>query len=598
MTHAAATLARLRDALAARDLYAYVLPRTDPHQSEYLAPRWETLAWLTGFTGSAGTAVVTADFAGVWTDSRYFLQAATQLADSGYELVRLGVPHTPEYIDWLASHCPPGSRVGIDFDLVSVSRYRELRDKLAAREVELVDTGELAATLWEDRPPLPATPLRLFPPALAGSSRAEKLHRLREDLAARDLDYLLLSSLDDIAWLANIRGEDIPYNPVAVAYALVGRESATLFVAPEKVSGEVAAALKADGDWTCLAYEALGAVLADLPAGARVYLDPARTAYACLQQLAPGPGLVEGLNLTTPPKARKNATEVAHLRRTMIKDGVALVRFLYWLEQAVGREPVTELGAEAQLEAFRREQPGYIGPSFRTIAGYQAHGAIVHYAASPASDVPLQPEGLFLLDSGGQYEDGTTDITRTLALGPPTDGQRRDFTLVLKGHIALARAVFPAGTDGHQLDILARQALWAEQLNYGHGTGHGVGFFLNVHEGPQGISPVYRPHGRLAPGMLTSNEPGLYREGEYGIRIENLILCVLHGQSEAYGDFLAFETVSLCPIDRRLIDPDLLSPDEVAWLDSYHAGVRSALTPHLPPAEAAWLATQTLSVQG
>ncbi|RMG60625.1 MAG: M24 family metallopeptidase, partial [Bacteroidetes bacterium] len=404
MSLTAAMLARLREEMAHLGLFAYVLPRTDPHQSEYLAPHWETLAWLTGFTGSAGTAVVTADFAGVWTDSRYFLQAETQLEGSGYTLVKLGVPHTPEFIDWLAENCPEGSRVGIDFALISVSRMSQLQERLEPLGITLEDTDELAARLWESRPPLPTAPVRLFPVERAGLSRDDKLGLLREDMAQQKVDYVLLSALDEIAWLANLRGADIPYNPVAVAYALIGQETATLFVAPDKLTADMRAALTADGGWHTLPYEQFMPHLAGLPAGSRVHLDPARTAYALRQALPEGVQVRKGLNLTAPRKARKHVVEIEHIRRTMIKDGVAMVRFLYWLSRNIGEIRITELSAEAKLEAFRREQPGYVGPSFRTIAGYQGHGAIVHYAASEESNAELRPEGIFLLDSGGQYE--------------------------------------------------------------------------------------------------------------------------------------------------------------------------------------------------
>ncbi|GAB4405383.1 MAG: aminopeptidase P family protein [Bacteroidia bacterium] len=588
-------LAALRTAMHLHRLDAYFHPHTDPHQSEYLCDHWQIMPWLTGFTGSAGTVVVTGDFAGVWTDSRYFLQAEEELAGTGFELVRLQVPHTPEYIGWLHDHLPTGARVGYDPRLMSLARYRHLAQALADKAVEWVAVADLPTGTWTDRPALPSAPVFEHDARYAGQSRTDKLAHLRTQMQTQGLDACLLTSLDDIAWLLNIRGSDVPYNPVALAFVWLDMEAVLLFVGAEKVAPSLRADLAAAGV-ELRPYDSLAAHLATLSPTQTVLADPSKLATYLFDALPAGVSLREGPHLTTALKAQKNDTELAHLRSTMIKDGVALVRLLYWLDQQLqGLAPITELSVEAQLEHFRQAQPDYVGPSFRTISAYQAHGAIVHYAATEASDMPLEPDGIFLLDSGGQYPDGTTDITRTIAIGSPTPTQCRDFTLVLKGHIALARAVFPAGTRAYQLDTLARSPLWQAGFNFGHGTGHGVGFFLSVHEGPQSIGSSASGNSTtvMLPGMVTSNEPGLYHAGRYGIRIENLVLCVLHTVSDAFGPFYAFETLSLCPIDLRLVQRDLLSPDERAWLNQYHAQVYARLAPQLSSGERAWLSTQT-----
>ncbi|MEO1450446.1 MAG: aminopeptidase family protein P, partial [Bacteroidota bacterium] len=452
--------------------------------------------------------------------------------------------------------------------------------------------GDLSGEIWTDRPELPGDVVRDHSADLAGQTRAEKLTQIREAMAADAVDFHLITTLDDIAWLTNLRGTDIRYNPVFMAYLLLSPENATLFINANKISPDLRALLEKDG-YRLASYASIGSALEALPSGTCLRLDKSATQYQLFQEISEEVEIMGGATYTSLPKACKNATEQSHIRSVMVRDGVAMVRLLIWLEEALKSELViNELDVEAQLEAFRQAQANYQGPSFRTICGYADHGAIVHYAASPESAHALRTEGILLLDSGGQYLDGTTDITRTISLGSPTPEQQADYTRVLLGHIALADVVFPAGTKGYQLDVLARGPLWKAHQNYGHGTGHGVGFFLNVHEGPQGISPAASRKTPFKPGMLTSVEPGLYREGKYGIRIENLVLCQDAGSSD-FGEFMHFETVTLCPIDKQLIDREQLGPEGREWLDAYHDNVYQQLAPALNPLEKDWLRKAT-----
>jgi len=588
-------LAHLREAMQQAKLDAYVLPHADPHGSEYLPEHWCIMPWLTGFTGSAGTVVITAGFAGLWTDARYFIQAEAQLEGSGFELMKLKVPHTPEYQAWLVEQLPRNSRVGIDARLLSLSQSRRLAKRFGRHGLNLIEAPDLIATLWHDRPSLPSAAIEAYSPDLAGINRSNKLAAIREEMRAHQTTHHLISSLDDIAWTLNLRGSDVAYNPVFMAYLVIDQKQAILFVDRHKLSPELMAELAADGVRVD-GYEEIADYLGELSPSQRLLLDPAKTSLWLSRQWKALTNLEEATNPSTKLKAIKNATEIQHLRQVMIRDGIALVRFLRWLEAEVGHGQLTELSAAERLEAFRREQPRYVGPSFGTIAGYEANGAIVHYSAEPETAAQLEPQGILLLDSGGQYQDGTTDITRTIALGEVSGAQRRDFTLVLKGHIGLATAIFPLGTTGVQLDGYARRPLWDHLINFGHGTGHGVGFFLNVHEGPQRISPSPSASEPFKPGMLTSNEPGIYHQGYYGIRIENLILCVEEGETEHFGKFLGFETLSLCPIDLRLVDKSLLTEQELIWHNRYHAKVYEALAPNLSEAEQTWLRDKTTAI--
>lgn len=580
-------LAALRREMAESRLDAYIVPSQDPHQSEYVADHWKARAWLTGFTGSAGVAVVTAGHAGLWADSRYFIQAEQQLKGGPFELHRLKVPHMPEHIDWLLENLPEGSAVGCDGSIFSVSQIDHLSRKLEEKRISLAHQEGLVGRIWEGRPPLPADAAFELETAYAGQSRAEKLSLIRRQL--KGADYYLVATLDDLAWALNIRGADVEYNPVCISYLLIGHQEAHWFVRPGKVAEPLRQQLQQDG-LQLHPYGALEGFLESLDKDCRVLYDPGSTSirlYEALdeQQWKSGRNIIRAL------KALKNPTEVQHIRQAMRKDGVALLKLYRWLEAELRRRTVSEYELAVQLAAFRKAQGNYFGESFAAIVGYAANGAIVHYKPEPETCADIRPEGILLLDSGGQYLEGTTDITRTTALGEPTAGQRRHYTLVLKGNIALSRAIFPEGTTGVQLDILARLPLWREGLNYGHGTGHGVGFFLNVHEAPQGFTPNPRgERGETAfqPGMLTSNEPGFYKAGEYGIRIENLELCIEHLTTNE-GRFFTFEPLTLFPIDLRLAEIGLLDQEEINWLNDYHHKVLQELTPLLNEEEEKWL---------
>jgi len=578
----------LRQAMRDKGLDAYLVPSHDPHQSEYVAAHWQARAWLTGFDGSAGTVLVTQDEAGVWTDSRYFLQAEEQLEGSGFELRKLTVPHTTQYLDWLKDNLPEGALVGCSGTLYSVAQVRSMERQLRASGLQLQWQHDLVSDIWGNRPALPQQPVFELDQAYAGQSRADKLAAVRSNM--EQLDYCLLTALDAIAWLLNIRGEDIECNPVAISYLLLGKTEGHWFIDGNKVPAALRRRVELDGI-SLHPYHGLTDFLQELPADSRLGYIPAATSMAVYESLD-AEQWKKIKDPVSPLKARRNEVERQQLKVAMRKDGVALLRFYRWLEQSLeAGAPLTEYGLGQQLDQFRREQPNYFGESFPAIVGYAANGAIVHYRAAPEASAAIRPEGLLLLDSGGQYLEGTTDITRTVALGPVEEAVKVPYTLVLKGNIALSRAIFPEGATGVQLDTLARAPLWREGLNYGHGTGHGVGHFLNVHEGPQGITP--NPKGTrgqtpLLPGMLTSNEPGYYRAGAFGIRIENLELCVERMESEDV-KFYGFETQTLFPISADLIERRLLTAEERQWLNEYHARVLEELSPYLGAEEKQWL---------
>src|SRR5690348_5392179 len=583
-------IAALRGAMQQRGIAACIVPTADPHLSEYLPEHWTAREWLSGFTGSAGTLVVTQDFAGLWTDSRYFSQAERQLAGSGVELVKLNVPHTPEHVEWLCAHLDAGSRVACAADMLSLATERTLRQRLARPSAELVE-DDLPAAIWDDRPPLPHAPVYEHPIEFAIRTRADKLGSVRGRMHKAGATHHIVSALDEIAWVMNLRGSDIDYNPVFLAHLLIDEQGATLFVETSKLDAALQHTLADDG--VALAgYEAAADALAKLPPDAKLLLEPALVSAGLAHAIPEQVALIEAPGPITAAKARKGDPEVDHVRKAMRRDGVALVRGARWLEQSLkdGRR-LTELDVDVKLRELRSQQPGFVSESFSTIAGYQANAALPHYSATPESHAELEPRGMLLIDSGAQYLGGTTDITRMWALGETTPEQRRDVTLVLKGVIALSRAKFPRGASGQQLDALARAPIWAAGIDYGHGTGHGVGYCLNVHEGPQSIRPP-RSASRLEPmdvGMITSIEPGIYKPGRHGVRIENLAATIPAGDGE-FGKFLAFETLTLCPIDTRLLEPSLLDATEIAWLDDYHANVRERLAPLLDDAaDRAWL---------
>jgi Xaa-Pro aminopeptidase len=593
-------IARLRAAMQRHAIDAVVIPSSDPHLSEYLPERWKGREWLSGFTGSVGTFIATQGFAGVWTDGRYWTQAEAELAGTSVQLMKIPSGASLQHIGWLADSLGAGQTVAVDARVLGLSVERQMQDALGARRIALRTDLDLLDEVWEDRPGLPAAPVYAHEAPFATAERAGKLEATRAAMSALGTQAHLISTLDDIAWLLNLRGADVPFNPVFVAHVLIEPGQVRLFTPAAKVSAELRARLQADG--VALApYEDAAAALAALPPGTRLLVDPRRITAGMRAAVPAGVQVVEAINPTTLAKSRKSAADAAHVRDTMEQDGAALCEFFAWLEQALAGQrkgeakgTLTELTVDEQLTAARARRPHFVSPSFATIAGFRANGAIIHYRATPASHAVIEGDGLLLIDSGGQYLGGTTDITRVVAVGELSAEQKRDVTLVLKGMMALSSARFPRGTRAPLLDALARAPIWAAGIDYGHGTGHGVGYFLNVHEGPQSISPstMPEPHTALEEGMITSVEPGIYRPGQWGIRIENLVLA-RPSMETAFGHFLEFETLTLCPIDTRCLDRSLLRADEIAWLNAYHATVRARLEPHVSGAAAAWLQERT-----
>ncbi|WP_025127298.1 aminopeptidase P family protein [Pseudomonas sp. PH1b] len=588
-------LAHIRQLMSREGIHALLVPSADPHLSEYLPGYWQGRQWLSGFHGSVGTLIVTADFAGVWADSRYWEQAGKELKGSGIELVKLQ-PGQPGPLDWLAEQAPPGAVVAVDGAVMAVASARTLGGKLQERGARLRTDIDLLQDAWADRPALPDQPVYQHLPPQATSSRVEKLGKLRETLQERGADWHFIATLDDIAWLFNLRGADVSFNPVFVSFALVSQQQATLFVALSKVDAPLRAVLEADGV-SLRDYSEVAAALRGVPAGATLQIDPARVTAGLLENLNPDVKLLEGLNPTTLAKSRKSLADAEHIRQAMEQDGAALCEFFAWLESALGRERVTELTIDEHLTAARERRPGYVSLSFNTIAAFNANGAMPHYHATPQEHAVIEGDGLLLIDSGGQYLGGTTDITRMVPVGTPTVEQKLDCTRVLKGVIALSRAQFPRGILSPLLDAIARAPIWAEGVDYGHGTGHGVGYFLNVHEGPQVIAyqAAPAPQTAMQPGMITSIEPGTYRPGRWGVRIENLVLNREAGSTE-FGEFLRFETLTLCPIDTRCLEPSLLTEDEREWFNAYHAEVHRRLEPLLKGAALEWLQARTAAI--
>jgi len=591
-------LSQLRAAMREQQIDAYIVPSADPHLSEYLPGRWQGREWLSGFTGSVGTLVVTQEFAGVWTDGRYWEQAETELAGSGIVLKKIPSGASVLYIDWLGETMQPGQTVGVDGAVLGLANARLLQQALGAQVTLRTDT-DLLQQVWLERPAMPAAPVFEHASPYPALPRTEKLAALRAAMAQHGASHHVISTLDDIAWLFNLRGADVNYNPVFIAHALVGPERTTLFVADGKLPAALRTTLEQQGV-DVAPYAQAGAALAALPATAVLLLDPRRITYGTRLAVPAAVSVVEAINPSTFAKSRKTDTEAAHVRAAMEQDGAALCEFFSWLDATLAdpqRAPLTEIGVDEHLTAARARRAGFVSPSFGTIAGFNAHGAIMHYHAHAGSEATIEGDGLLLIDSGGQYLGGTTDITRVVPVGTITAEHKRDFTLVLRSMIALSRAHFPLGVKSPMLDSIARAPLWAEGIDFGHGTGHGVGFFLNVHEGPQSISQSAMPeaHTAMQPGMITSVEPGIYRPGRWGIRIENLVLNVPAGESE-FGQFLRFETLTLCPIDTRCVERSLLRDDEAAWLNDYHATVRARLSPHLSGDALAWLEQRTGAV--
>ncbi|MBD5224536.1 MAG: aminopeptidase P family protein [Bacteroidales bacterium] len=583
-------LAALRALMTEANVRATLIPQTDPHHSEYIADHWQVRRWLSGFTGSAGTLVVTADKALLWTDSRYFLQAAQQLEDTGIELMKDGLPDTPSINYFLTHNLQKGDVVGIDGNLFSIAETEELASTLARAGMKLNPEFDVIDRIWTDRPSLPDAPVFIHELKFAGEEASSKIGKILAGASEQGATAILISALDEIAWTLNIRSRDVNCNPVATAFLYLSPAGSTLFIKEEKLTDEIRTYL-ADNGVTTAPYSDLHSFLTALPADARVLVEAPRTSVAVLHTL--GDRALQGSSPVPMLKAIKNDVQIAGIRAAMEHDGAALVGAFMEIERMLNTgEELTELAVSDILTRFRSQQPYYFDESFETIAGYGPHGAIVHYSATPESSSTVEPRGLLLIDSGAQYLTGTTDITRTICVGTPTDQERRDFTLVMKGHIALGTAIFPEGTCGMQLDALARQFLWKEGLSYLHGTGHGVGHFLNVHEGPQSIRLNYMP-APLTPGMLTSNEPGLYRAGIHGIRCENLVLTVPAFTTE-FGRFFRFETMTLFPFDRNLFDTAIMTPQEVEWVNAYHAEVYTRLLPLLTPEQGKWLREKTL----
>jgi len=568
----------LRAKMKIARIEAYIIYGTDPHLSEYLPSHWQTRPFISGFTGSAGMVIISSDKAALWTDSRYFLQAEEQIQGTGIELVKMRTPGYPEPADWLAQNLKTGDSVGTDESCVSVSQFRAMLQKLGQAGISLKESGDLLNEIWADRPTLPNSSIYEHELKFACTDRKTKITTICSELEKFGADLQIITALDDLAWTFNLRGSDVEFNPVFMAYASISNEETLLFLEDKKLPSELKIKLETEGIkiW---AYHKLADYLQHLPMSTRVLLDPDRTNQAIRKNIPDACSIIEDLSIPCKLKAIKSEAEISNIRQAMHKDGVAMVKFLYWFKNNLGKVPVNEYTITEKLIEFRSKQDDFKGISFFPIVGYKEHGAIVHFHVSEDNALPIEKDGFLLFDSGGQYLDGTTDITRTIALSELTSLQKTDFTVVLKGMISLTLAKFPVNTRGYHLDILARKDMWQHGLNYGHGTGHGVGYFLNVHEGPMSIRQEFNDR-VIEAGMVLSNEPALYRLNEYGLRTENMMVCVKDETTE-FGDFLKFDTLTLCPIDSKAIDKKLLSPEEIEWLNNYHQKVFKELAPML-----------------
>ncbi|MCT1525860.1 aminopeptidase P family protein [Sphingobacterium hotanense] len=585
-------LASIRQVMKEKGVDAYIIPSSDPHISEYLPDRYKCIAWTSGFTGSAGTLVITQDFAGLWTDSRYFVQANEQLAGTGFELVKLQAQGKPEYATWLANKLEKGQLVAFDGNLAAVAVAQAVQDELLPLGIQVDGHIDILADVWEGRPALPTAKAYLLDVATTGQSTKDKLAAIRGKLKAKRTTTHFVSSLDDLAWILNIRGNDVKCNPVVLSFLLIDGDKNTLYIQLGKLSDVDVASLNASGvtvEEYEKAFEAIRQINSE-----NILLDPKRTCFAIYDAVPDSVKIIEDLNPSTLLKAVKNETELEHTRNAMRKDGVALTKFFKWLEENVASGNLSEISIAERLQQFRSELDGFVDISFDTIAGYLEHGALPHYKATDESNATLKPEGLLLVDSGGQYLDGTTDITRVVSLGNITAEERVDYTLVLKGTIEGSTAIFPKGTRGYQIDAITRHPLWSKLRNYGHGTGHGVGFFLNVHEGPHvfNSAAIDIP---VEAGMITSIEPGLYREGQYGIRIENLVHSKVI-ESNYFGEFMDFETLTICYIATDLVDKAILDQKHIDWLNQYNSWVFDQLSPSLSEEEKTWLADKTKAI--
>ncbi|MNM59268.1 putative peptidase [compost metagenome] len=584
---------KLRSLMKENKIDAYIIPSFDAHQSEYVADHWKGRQWISGFTGSAGTVVITLDDAGLWTDGRYYIQAEKQLEGSGIRLFKMADLGVPSYTEWLKNTLKEGSTVGFDGSVFSVDLFKGMEKAFKSKNINIKIEKDLIDEIWEDRPEIPKELVFLHGIKYAGKSRVEKLNKVKANMSTKGANYYLLTSLDDIAWLLNIRGNDVPNNPVVISNVLVGEDKCYLFVDASKVTHDIRLELETDGI-KIKGYNEIHQILNQLTIDDSVIFDANKTSISMYNSVNNDTTKIEEPNITTALKAIKNEVEIENLRNCQVSDGLAMVKFIKWLKESVTSEKITEISAQQMLESFRRQQDLFVEPSFDTIAGYKDHAAMMHYKANKETQYTLKDEGFFLVDSGGQYFNGTTDTTRTIVLGKLTEEEKRDFTLVLKGHIALSSVKFLEGATGSSLDVLARQPIWEYGLDYKCGTGHGVGFFLNVHEGPQGFRK--EPNSvKLEKGMVITNEPGIYKEGKHGVRTENIMLVVEEEKTE-FGQFMSFEAITYCPIDLDAIDKDMLTDKEKQWLNDYHKVVYKKLSPYLDEEHKTWLKKETREI--
>ncbi len=586
-------LSKLRALMVERGITAYIEPTADPHQSEYVADHFKSRAWISGFTGSAGTVVVTKDEAILWTDGRYFIQAEKQIKDSDFKLYKMNTPGFPTYMEWLKTILKDGDALGFNGRVFAQSLVDELKEHLKGIKINLVDEYDLVGEIWDDRPELPVRKVFSLEEKYSGKATKEKLEEVRDEMAKEKADYFLLASLDDIAWLYNIRGNDIDNNPVVISYALISKDNAYLFVDKRKIDWEVEKFLNDNG---VLVREHNDVIkfIKEIDESSKVILQKEKINRWLFKEIPDTVVVIDKINITTRLKAIKNKVEIENQKNAYIRDCVALVKYFYWIDQNIGKVPLDEFSAQEKLLEFREEQEGFLEPSFDTISAYGENAAMMHYSASASKNAKLDAKGLYLVDSGGQYFLGTTDITRTIALGPITEEEKKDFTLTLKGHINLISSRFLYGTSGHVLDVLSRYPLWQEGIDYKCGTGHGVGYLLNVHEGPHRLAAV--PNNVvLEKGMIITIEPGVYKEGKHGIRIENVVVVDEDIKTES-GQFMRFEVLSYCPIDLDCIDVDMLLPKEREWLNNYHKEVYNKLSPYLNEEEREWLKRETRSI--
>lgn len=591
-------LEKLRELMRNQHVDALIVMSADPHMSEYLPDYWKARQWLSGFSGSVGTLVVTQNFAGLWADGRYWVQAEQQLVGTGFELQKLTSDESSTHLAWIEKNLKPESVIVVNGHTLSVQQFKALEHTARVNNYKLETQQDLIGEIWLNRPELPSKKIHFMPEGLNALSRKEKIQAIRETLQSKNITGHFISSLDDIAWILNARGQDVEYNPVFLSHLYVSAKQTVLFIDAEKVDVSIQQALATDGI-EIRNYQDTAQFLANI-SDASVLLDPAKVSIFHEQAIAKDIRVIYDINPSTLFKSRKHESEIAHIRHAMIKDGIALCHFFHWLEKTLHHgESISELTIDEKITAFRTQQDGFIGPSFSTIAGFNANGALPHYRATEEHYSFIEGDGLLLIDSGGQYVDGTTDITRVVPVGTPTEQQKRDYTLVLKCHIALAKTIYPEGLAAPLLDSICRNTLWQHGLDYRHGTGHGVGFALNVHEGPQVLS-YYAPihaYSKLREGMIISNEPGLYHEGQYGIRIENLVANKLHsGFEKTYGEFLEFETLTLCPIHLDCIVVDMLTNEEKDWLNRYHQTVQERLAEHLSGDVLDWLIYNTRAI--